>query len=295
MNIELDSAVSRYMAAVQKAPKLSREEETALWRRWQKDLDEHARDTLISANLRYVVAIALRYRHYGLPVADLIAEGNLGIMRALAKFEPERGNRFVTYAAYWIRALILNHVVCSWSLVGAGSGALRSKLFFRLRRERVRITSLVGEGDRVVEILAERFNASRSQMLEMIGRVAARDVSLDSKGADGAITTLVDTLASSGITQEEAYMHSERKRRVNHVVHSALETLDRRERYVVENHLMADKEEAQSLAEMGRRLGVSRERVRQLETRAKHKLTQHLFEMSGSSSLDEVSDGVAAE
>jgi RNA polymerase sigma-32 factor len=294
MVTELDPTLSRYMTTAQKQRRLSREEETELWRRWKDVGDERANDTLVRANLRYVVAIAFKYRRYGLPVNELIAEGNFGIVHALTKFEPERGNRFVTYAAYWIRAFILNYIIRSWSLVGAGSGVLRSKMFFRLRREKVRITNLMGEGDVAEQMLAERFNTSQAQIVEMTGRLEARDVSLDSKVFNDGATTLVDTLVSLDISQEEIYTRSQRDRRVNPVVRAALDTLDRRERYIVEHRLMVDTEEAQSLAELGRRFGVSRERTRQLEVRAKRKLRQSILELSGSSSLEGLCGETAA-
>ena len=151
---EFDPALSRYMTMVQKLPKLTREDELELCKQWQNHADTKARDKLVRCHLRYVVAIALKYRRYGLPLSELIAEGNFGIVHALSKFEPDRGNRFVTYAAYWIRAYILNYIIRSWSLVGVGSGALRSKMFFKLRREKVRISNLVGEGEQADEMLA---------------------------------------------------------------------------------------------------------------------------------------------
>ena len=281
-----DPTLSRYLAAVQKYPRLSREEETELWHQWHDDKDERASDALVRANLRYAVSIAFKYRRYGLPLTDLIAEGNFGIMHALNKFEPERGNRFVTYAAYWIRAFILNYIIRSWSMVGGGSGALRSKMFFKLRREKVRITNLVGEGEQAEEMLAERFNTSREQIVELVGRLEARDVSLDAKVFDDGATTLVDTQVSSNVNQEEVYARTEHDSLVNPVVRAALESLDRRERYIVEQRIMADDEEILSLAELGRRLGVSRERARQLEVRAKRKLKQRISEYSGSDNLD---------
>jgi len=282
---EFDPSLSRYMTMVQKLPKLSREEELELCRRWQTEGSSQARDDLVRGHLRYVVAIALKYRRYGLPLSELIAEGNFGIVHALSKFEPERGNRFVTYAAYWIRAYVLNYIIRSWSLVGVGSGALRSKMFFKLRREKVRIANLVGEGEQADEILAERFNVSRSQIVAMVRRLEVRDVSLDAKIFDDAVTSLVDTLASSDCNQEERYSNSQDSDRAYDVVHSALAMLDKRERYIVEHRLMADTEEEVSLAEMGRRLGVSRERARQLEARAKRKLKQRIFELTGNTSL----------
>jgi RNA polymerase sigma-32 factor len=286
---EFDPALSRYMTMVQKLPKLTREDELELCKQWQNHADTKARDKLVRCHLRYVVAIALKYRRYGLPLSELIAEGNFGIVHALSKFEPDRGNRFVTYAAYWIRAYILNYIIRSWSLVGVGSGALRSKMFFKLRREKVRISNLVGEGEQADEMLAERFNVSRDQIVAMVRRLEARDVSLDAKVFDDAVTSLVDTLASTDMDQEEIYANSQDNHRVSDVVNTALLVLDKRERYIVEHRLMADSEEEVSLAEIGRRLGVSRERARQLEARAKRKLKQKIFELSGTMSLEGLS------
>jgi RNA polymerase sigma-32 factor len=123
MLIEPDSPLSRYVTTARSYRKLDHDEELELWRRWHENADEQAIDTLVRANLRHVVAIALKYRRYGLPIAELIAEGNFGVAHALTKFAPERGTRFVTYAVYWIRAFILTYIISSWSLVGAGSGA----------------------------------------------------------------------------------------------------------------------------------------------------------------------------
>ncbi len=289
-----DPTLSRYLLAVQRYPKLSREEEAELWHRWHDDQDEAASDALVRANLRYAVSIAFKYRRYGLPLTDLIAEGNFGIMHALNKFEPDRGNRFVTYAAYWIRAFILNYIIRSWSMVGGGSGALRSKMFFKLRREKVRITNLVGEGEQAEEMLAERFNTSRDHIVELIGRLEARDVSLDAKVFDDGAISLIDTLVSPNVNQEEIFSRTQQDSRVNPIVHAALDTLDRRERYIVEHRLMVDDEEILSLAELGRRLGVSRERARQLEARAKRKLKQRISEFSGADGIDGLSIETAA-
>src|SRR6478609_5938528 len=138
--------VAFYIAESKRAPRLERDEEMALALRW-KDGDRAAGDALARANLRHVVAVAMKYRRYGVPISDLIAEGNFGVVHALGKFDPERGIRFVTYAAHWVRAYMLDHIIKTWSVVGGGSGALRSRLFFRLRRERVRVTNLLGDGE----------------------------------------------------------------------------------------------------------------------------------------------------
>lgn len=290
MAYETDSSLSRYISSVQDMPRLSREDETALAIAWRDHGDQAAADKLIRAHLKYVVAIALKYRRYGVPLGDLIAEGNFGVVHALKKFEPERGNRFVTYAAYWIRAYVLNYVIRSWSLVGAGSGALRSKMFFKLRREKIRAANLVGEGEEAEELLAEQLKLPKEQVQAMLRRLEARDLSLDAKVYDDSATTLGDTLVSTAQDQEQTLAKSGVADQLKTAVHSAVEHLDTRERYIVEHRLMADPEDELSLAELGRQLGVSRERARQLEARAKKKLKNHLEAISKESNSDFLSE-----
>lgn len=277
---EFDSELSRYISMVHATPKATREQEEALLHRWYDQGDVRARDELVSTQLRYVVAIALKYKRYGVPVAELVAEGNFGVVHALKKFEPARGNRFVTYAAYWIRAYILNYIIRSWSLVGVGSGALRSKMFFKLRRERIRVTNLLGEGDAADEALAERLSIPKEKLGGMLRRLEARDVSLDTPLFDDSGATLMDALANTGTNQEDKLIERRRGIRVQSLVRDAVKDLDKRERYIVENRMMADAEDEMSLAEIGRRLGVSRERARQLEARAKRKLEARITQLS---------------
>jgi RNA polymerase sigma-32 factor len=280
---EFDSELSRYITMVHAAPKLSREEEEGLLERWYSHSDVRARDELVNTQLRYVVAIALKYKRYGVPVSELVAEGNFGVVHALKKFEPARGNRFVTYAAYWIRAYILNYIIRSWSLVGVGSGALRSKMFFKLRRERIRVTNLLGEGDAADEALAQRLSIPKEKLGGMLRRLEARDVSLDTPLFDDSGATLIDALANTSANQEDKLIESRRGVRVQSLVRDAVKDLDKRERYIVENRMMADAEDEMSLAEIGRRLGVSRERARQLEARAKRKLEARITQLSAES------------
>jgi RNA polymerase sigma-32 factor len=272
--------IGAYLARVRSYPVLTREDELELMTRWMGSHEETARDRLLAAHLRYVVAIALRYRRYGVPVEELVSEGNFGLVHALGKFEPGRGTRFVTYAAYWIRAYVLNHVIRSWSLVGVGSGALRSKMFFRLRRERVKIANLVGEGDQADAMLAQAMGLPEATVQAMVRRLDARDVSLDTKPFDDSSTSLADLLAAPDRSQEETLAATERDDQVKIAVRSAMAELDDRERYIAENRLMADHDDELSLAEIGRRLGVSRERARQLEVRTKRKLRRRIEELS---------------
>jgi RNA polymerase sigma-32 factor len=284
MSTQQDTSFQSYVRTVQHYPQHTREEELELVKQ-SREGDERARDALVRAHLRHVVAIALKYRRYGLPVADLVAEGNFGVVHALSKFEPDRGTRFVTYAAYWIRAYILNYIIRSWSLVGVGSGALRSKTFFKLRRERVRITNLVGEGPEADELLAKSMNLPVEKVTAMVRRLEARDLSLDAQVWDDSATTVLDTLVSPGNDQEQQLGDSEQRVSVAAVVRDSLKHLDKRERYIVEKRLMADRDEELSLAEIGRRLGVSRERARQLEARARRKLKGRISELSEASGV----------
>lgn len=280
------SGVTNYISRTQLVPKLSRENEVELAIAWRDRGDSAAADELIAAHLRYVVAIAVKYRRYGLPIGELIAEGNFGLVHALSKFEPERGNRFVTYAAYWIRAYILNYIIRSWSLVGVGSGALRSKMFFKLRRERVKITNLLGESDAADTALAEQFGVSKPQLRSMLRRLESRDLSLDTKVFDDSGTTILDSLVSANQNQEDSLVDDEVGALRKYAVSEAVKVLDARERFIVEVRLMADPEDELSLAEIGRRLGVSRERARQLEARAKKKLRTQIVELSRNSGKD---------
>lgn len=268
-----DSLLPEYIRRVRAVPRLSREEEHALALKVQQG-DLAAAHALVEANLRFVIAVALQYRRYGIPIWELIAEGSLGLMMAVRKFDPERGTRFVTYAGYWIRAYVLDLVVKSTSMVGAGSGVLRSKLFFRLRRERAQIASVEQDPERRLELLAQRFNVDVDKARAMLSQLDARDISLDVSVHPESSLTLLDTLRDDEEDQERELMVAERQQRVHDELNEALGALDQRERYIVEKRIMSDDE--LSLAELGRQLGVSRERARQLEARAKRKLRRQL-------------------
>jgi RNA polymerase sigma-32 factor len=274
--IDHDGPLSRYLDRVRTIPTLSREDEHDLAVRARAG-DAKAVDALVRANLRFVVAIALQYRRYGIPVGDLLAEGNLGLMMAVKKFDADRGTRFVTYAGYWIRAYVLDLVVRSTTMVGAGSGPLRSKLFFRLRRERARIANLTDDPRERIAKLAARFEVSEAKMEDMLRRLDSRDVSLDTPMHEDGAATLLDTLTETGIDQETSFVESERRTLIEHHLNSAMRGLDQRERYILEQRFMGDEEV--SLASLGRELGVSRERARQLEARAKKKLKKQLEQL----------------
>ena len=291
---ERDQATSRYISAARAVPQLSREDETALARRWRDHQDRRAAERLIRAGLRSVIAVAISYRRYGLRMADLISEGNLGLMMALGKYDPDRGVRFATYAAYWSRAYILNFVIKSWSMVGAGSGPLRSKLFFKLRRERAMVASLVGNDneEEATKLLAERMGQTVERTQQLTQRLDARDVSLDVQVHDDGKAALVESMQDTTPSQEERFFDAERTEVLQESLAKAVATLDEREKFIVEARLMADEET--SLAEIGRRLGVSRERARQLEARAKAKLRKQLGNLAALFGLGGREDEYAA-
>ncbi len=277
MTHDTDPALERYIACVKELPTLSREAEHDLAVKVRDHDDAAAAEALVCANLRYVVAIAVSYRRYDVRLADLIAEGSVGLLTAVKKFDPEKGTRFVTYAAFWIRAFILNAVIRAWSLVGSGSGPLRSKMFFRLRRERARMASLsVGE-EEMLTTLATQLNTTRDRVAEMLQRLDVRDISLDAPLHEDGKTTGLEQLEDTSAPQDEVYEARVRAGLVDGRVRAAVSTLDARERFIVEQRMMADEE--LSLAELGRRLGVSRERTRQLEARARKKLQRSLSDL----------------
>jgi RNA polymerase sigma-32 factor len=267
--------LSHYLETVRNAPRLDRTEELRLVDRWQNHGDLAARQALLTANLRAVAAIAFKYRRYGVPLDELVAEGNLALVHALSKFDPRRGTRFMTYAAFWVRAHVLNHVIGSFSMVGAGSGVLRTKVFFKLRRERTRILNLVGEGEHADALLAQSLGLAVDTVRGMVRRLEARDVSIDGAVVDGT-APLVERMISPAPMHDETLAELELSGRLSSALSSALAGLDARERFIAEKRLLADDDEQPSLAEIGRRLGVSRERARQLETRTKRKLRPQL-------------------
>jgi RNA polymerase sigma-32 factor len=272
-----DAALSRYIREANAILELSREQEADLARRWAEDGDSAALSSLVRANVRHVVAIAVGFRHYGLPLGELVAEGNFGLVSAARKFDAARGTRFVTYAAYWVRASILNYVVRSWRMVGAGSGPLRSKLFFRLRRERARIASLLGErAEEEGEILSQRFHAPVEKVMAMARSLDARDVSLDTRPLNDGAAALVDTLRCDALSQEDRFVALEESSHASSMLRSAMQHLNSRERFILHARMLADDDEQLSLGQIGRELGVSPERARQLEARLKTKLRAHL-------------------
>ncbi|HEX5853674.1 MAG TPA: RNA polymerase factor sigma-32, partial [Solirubrobacteraceae bacterium] len=267
---------SRYLHQIKQYPRLDRGAELRLARRYKRNHDSHAADLLVQSHLRDVVAIASQYRGYGFRLSDLVEEGNIGLLEAVRRFDPSRNLRFMTYAAYWVRAYILAHVLKQFSMVGVGTGPLQSKLFFRLARERARLSTQLGENESsIVTSLAKQFGTSEARVLDMAQRLEKRDASLDAQVYMDGDATLLDTLRDDGQDQEEDALRSQRNAAVRTAVERIWTELDERERAIIVQRLLADGDEA-TLADLGKRFGLSRERVRQLESRVKMKLRRAL-------------------
>ena len=257
-----------YMTQVHRFPLLSREEEQRLALRYRRSGDLEAAHTLICANLRFVVKIANEYRSYGMKLLDLVQEGNIGLMMAVKKFDPERGIRLISYAVWWIRAYIQNFVIRSWSLVKLGTTQAQKKLFFKLGQARQAVQRLGGEAD--AEELAEQLTVRTDEIEEMAVRLAGRDASLDVELVEGDDYSLLDTLADQRSNQEELLIEKETEVLLSDRVQQALATLNAREQRIVHDRILA--EDPRTLQQLADDYGISRERVRQLEKQALGKL-----------------------
>ena len=265
-------SVERYVADINRHRLLTPQEEYDLALKVYEDNDVSAFNDLARANLRFVVKVAHEYTGYGLPLLDLIQEGNAGLLKALEKFDPYKGFRLISYGVWWIRAYIQNYVMRSWSMVRIGTTQAQRKLFFKLRSERDRVEQeCAGEsGSGTVVELAARLNVAEKDIIEMNGRLSGRDASLDAPVGDAARTTYVEFLREDSESPEELYSEIERRRLLRREVNEIMKGFNDRERFIVAKRLMAD--EPMTLQKIGKRFSISRERVRQIEGRVLEKL-----------------------
>jgi len=275
-----DSGLSRYLNEIKSFPILTADEEFMLAERYLKHDDNEAARKLVTSHLRLVAKIAMQYRGYGLPVADLISEGNIGLMKAVKKFEPERGFRLSTYAMWWIKASVTEYVLKTWSMVKMGTMAAQKKLFFSLRKAKRRL-EIIDNSDinpEQAKLLAEQFNLPEKDIVHMNGRMTIRDQSLNapvSRGEDGSIE-FQDTLVDNSPSPEAIVADNEEAAMRGEFLKAALDKLPERERDIfVERRL---KDNPVTLEEIGKGYGISRERVRQLENRAFEKVQNFIRE-----------------
>ena len=266
------------LAAAVDEPVLGRDEERELARRAEAG-DADAAGRLIASHLRFVIKIARRYRGSGLPMSDLIQEGTVGLIRAVRRFNPDRGVRLSTYAMWWIRSAIQDHVVHSWSLVRMGTTNAQKAMILRLRQVTAElIGGAEGLSDEITARLAKSFGATANEVATLARRLAGGDWSLDQPmagpGGDGDQRTWMDCLTSDAPTPEQAVAEASERRFVSEIVGKALAMLPPREQLVIRKRYFEDVR--QTFEAIGRELGVSKDRVRQLETRALAKLRELL-------------------
>ncbi len=275
-----EGSLSRYLQEIRKFPMLSPEEEYMLAKAWVEHGDTQAAHRLVTSHLRLVAKIAMGYRGYGLPVSELIAEGNVGMMQAVRRFDPEKGFRLATYAMWWIRAAIQEYILRSWSLVKMGTTAAQKKLFFNLRRLKNRLQALE-EGDlkpEDVRRIATELGVSEEEVVSMNRRMAGGDHSLNAPLRQDGDGEWQDWLVDEGPGQEEIVAEREEFRERHALLEEALERLNERERHIfVERRLS---EEPKTLEELSKVYGVSRERIRQIEVRAFEKVQKAVRELA---------------
>jgi len=267
-----ESGIDRHFNEIQRFRMLDRQEEYVLAKRWREDGDRDAADRLVVCHLRLVAKIARGYCGYGLPLADMISEGHIGLMQAVERFEPERGFRFSTYAVWWIKSAIQEYILRSWSLVKMGTTANQKKLFFNLRKAKSRISAL-DEGDMrpdQVKLIAERLSVTEQDVVDMNRRLSG-DASLnDPLHEDSGSAEWQDRLVSESPSQETMLATSEEFDNRRNALSIVLDALNPRARRIFEGRRLA--EDPMTLAELADEFGVSRERVRQIEARAFEKV-----------------------
>jgi RNA polymerase sigma-32 factor len=272
ISLRLEGDLDRYLDQVRQQPLLSPEEERELAERHRDEQDPRAAEKLLGSHLRLVVKIARGYRGYGLPAGELIAEGNVGLVQALGKFDPDRGFRFATYAMWWIRAAIQEHILHNWSLVKMGTTAGQKKLFFNLRRIKSQLGEL-GGGDlppETVATIARELAVDVDEVVTMNRRLAGGDASLSMPTTEDGDREWVDTLVDDTQNQADRVAeHSELSWRRG-LMARAMAGLNQRERHIIEERRLKD--DPVTLEELAQVYGVSRERIRQIEARAFDKL-----------------------
>jgi len=257
-----------YLSQIEHYPVLSRKDETELAVRYRDKNDAKAGQILITSNLRFVIKVALGYRNYGVRLMDLIQEGNIGLMKAVERYDPDKGYRLISYAIWWIRAYIQNYIIRSWSLVKIGTTQAQRKLFYRISD----LPEALDADDRQENVakLALKINVTENEVIDMAARLKAHDLSLDDLIGDRSRDSFADTLKDNAPDQEEILSELEELEDLKQWADQALESLNPREKYIVEKRILS--EEPVTLKELGKHFGITRERARQIERSALEKL-----------------------
>ncbi|OAZ67193.1 RNA polymerase sigma factor RpoH [Acetobacter pasteurianus] len=272
INVGPENNLSRYLQEIRKYPLLTPEEELSLSRLWRDKGDVKAAHQLVTSHLRLVAKIAMGYRGYGLPINELISEGNIGMMQAVKRFDPEKGFRLATYAMWWIRAAIQEYILHSWSLVKMGTTAAQKKLFFNLRRLKGQMQA-IDDGDlkpEQVNKIATTLGVSEQDVVDMNRRMAAPDHSLNAPMRADQDSEWQDRLVDDHTNQEDVYAENEELSGRKALLSSAMDNLNERERRIFTERRLKD--DPSTLEELAHEYGISRERVRQIEVRAFEKV-----------------------
>jgi RNA polymerase sigma-32 factor len=268
-----EGGLSRYLSEIRKFPMLAKDQEFMLAKRWREHEDPEAAHQLVTSHLRLVAKIAMGYRGYGLPIGEVISEGNVGLMQAVKKFEPDKGFRLATYAMWWIRASIQEYILRSWSLVKMGTTAAQKKLFFNLRKAKSEISALE-EGDMhpdQVRQIATKLGVLDEEVISMNRRLSGPDSSLNAPLRSDSESEWQDWLADdTAVSQETQLAENEEKSIRMALLDEAMKELSDRERHILTQRRLQD--DPTTLEELAAQYGVSRERVRQIEVRAFEKL-----------------------
>ena len=271
-----EGGLSRYLQEIRKFPMLEPDEEYMLAKRWREHDDSEAAHRLVTSHLRLVAKIAMGYRGYGLPVSELISEGNVGMMQAVKRFDPDRGFRLATYAMWWIRASIQEYILHSWSLVKMGTTAAQKKLFFNLRKIKGQLQA-IEEGDMSpenVKAVADRLNVPEADVISMNRRLASQDHSLNAPLKIDGDGEWQDWLVDETESQEIALADRQELGKRQKLLSQALSSLNERERHILTQRRL--REESTTLDDLSHQHGISRERVRQIEARAFQKLQKQM-------------------
>jgi RNA polymerase sigma-32 factor len=281
-----EAGLNRYLAEIKKFPILAPEEEYMLAKRWTEHQDTEAAAKLVNSHLRLVAKIAMGYRGYGLPVSELISEGNIGLMQGVKKFEPERGFRLATYAMWWIRASIQEFILRSWSLVKMGTTAAQKKLFFNLRRMKNQIEAFEDGDLKPEDVLkiATDLGVSEEEVISMNRRMAmGGDTSLNVPLREEGDGQWQDWLVDTDPLQDERVAEAEETQVRHQLLVEAMESLNDREKHILTERRLSD--DPKTLEELSQVYDVSRERIRQIEVRAFEKLQKSLMNLAGQRKL----------
>jgi RNA polymerase sigma-32 factor len=284
-----EQGLSRYLSEIRKFPLLEKNEEFMLAQRWAQNQDPEAAERMVTSHLRLVAKIAMGYRGYGLPIGEVISEGNVGLMQAVKKFDPDKGFRLATYAMWWIRAAIQEYILRSWSLVKLGTTAAQKKLFFNLRRLKGEL-SAIEDGDlrpENVTAIATKLGVTEEEVISMNGRMASGgDASLNAPigGMDGE-AEWQDWIADDTPGQAERMAESDEFGARMSLLETAMESLNERERHIITERRL--KEDPTTLEDLSTEYNVSRERIRQIEVRAFEKLQKAMRQAAREQGLGE--------